>query len=245
MSNFPGCLADLPPCPFIPLTFLVNLIPTFCQYWDFFLRRPSGLAVACDTVIEPQASSEPNLVLIGYRAAGKTSVGRELAGRLRRPFADLDKVLVKEAGCSIADIVAQGGWEDFRRREKELVRRLGRAAGQVLATGGGVVLDPENLEILQANGILIWLMAPLADIKKRLGLDAATQAYRPSLTGADVQGEVDRVLAEREPLYRRAAHIVIDTTNLSVAEVVDRIIATLKEMKIGVRDSSLVNKELL
>jgi shikimate kinase len=92
---------------------------------------------------------------------------------------------------------------------------------------------------LRGNGILIWLMASPVDIKKRLGLDGATQAFRPSLTGADVQTEVDRVLTEREPLYRSAANLVIDTTNLSVTEVLDRIMAALKEMKTEVHDSRL------
>jgi shikimate kinase len=180
---------------------------------------------------------EPNLVLIGYRATGKTSVGRELAARLKRPFVDLDEVLVREAGCSIAELVAQRGWGDFRRREKELVRRFAKAAGQVLATGGGVVLDPENVETLRDNGIIIWLEADPSSIRTRLGLDATTQAFRPSLTGADVGTEVARVLAEREPLYRNAAHIIIDTTNLSATEVSDRIMAALKEM--GSKSSEL------
>jgi shikimate kinase len=81
-------------------------------------------------------------------------------------------------------------------------------------------------------------MAKPAVIKKRLGLDAATQSFRPSLTGADVQSEVDRVLAEREPLYRGAAHLVIDTTNLSIDEVISRIMAALHEVKEKVRDLS-------
>uniref|UniRef100_A0A7C3SHJ4 Shikimate kinase n=1 Tax=Desulfobacca acetoxidans TaxID=60893 RepID=A0A7C3SHJ4_9BACT len=165
-----------------------------------------------------------NLVLIGYRATGKSSVAAALARRLNRPLVDLDKVLVQEAGCSIAEIVAQGGWEDFRRREKELVRRFGQTRGQVLATGGGVVLDPENVAILRENGIIIWLKAEPACIRARLGLDAATSAYRPSLTGADPQAEVEKVLSQREPLYRSAAQVIIDTTHLSVTEVVDRIL---------------------
>lgn len=183
-----------------------------------------------NTVAEFQTTTELNLVLIGYRATGKTSVGKALAAQLQRPFVDLDEVLVQEAGCSIADMVARGGWEDFRRREKELVCRLGQARGQVLATGGGVVLDPENVELLRENGLVIWLKAEPGLIKQRLGLDASTQAFRPSLTGADVQTEADRVLAEREPFYRRAAHLVIDTTDLPVAEVVNRIITALKEV---------------
>jgi shikimate kinase len=178
---------------------------------------------------ETQLSQEANIVLIGYRATGKSSVGAALARRLDRPLVDLDEVLVEEAGCAIADIVASRGWEDFRRREKELARRFGKMSGQVLATGGGVVLDPENVAILRENGRLIWLKAEPAAIRERLELDDATRTSRPSLTGADTLAEVDRVLAEREPLYQAAAHIVIDTTGLSVSEVVERILAAMRQ----------------
>ena len=88
-----------------------------------------------------QPEEPPNLVLIGYRATGKTSVGEELARILKRPFVDLNRVLVAEAGQSVADLVAQSGWAEFRRREKELVARYRGDRGRVLATGGGVVLD--------------------------------------------------------------------------------------------------------
>lgn len=188
---------------------------------------------------EPQVARQPNLVLIGYRASGKSSVGSELARRLNRPLVDLDEVLVAEAGCSIADIVAQEGWEEFRRREKELTQRFSQTREQVLATGGGVVLDPENVEILREHGIIIWLKAEPAVIRERLGLDAATQAFRPSLTGSDTMAEVDKVLAEREPLYRDAAHIVIDTAGLIISQVVDRILAALTEMQAEIHGSGL------
>src|SRR3989339_257231 len=110
-------------------------------------------------VTEPQSARHPNLVLIGYRGTGKTSVGARLAEVLQRPFVDLDQVLVSEAGRSVADIVAQGGWAEFRRLEKQLVARYRNTRGLVLATGGGVVLDPNNVAALRGNGILIWLTA--------------------------------------------------------------------------------------
>jgi len=169
-------------------------------------------------------TSQRNLVLIGYRASGKTMVGRELARRLGRPFVDLDQVLVAEAGEAIAPLVAREGWAEFRRREKALVTRYAAMAGQVLAPGGGVVLDPENARVLREHGVVIWLAAAPPVLRERLGRDGATAANRPGLTAADPLAEVELVLREREPLYRQAADLVVDTTALSPEEVADRIL---------------------
>ncbi len=165
-----------------------------------------------------------NLVLIGGRACGKTSVGKALALALRRPFVDLDEVLVAQAGCSIAELVEAAGWPEFRRREKELVAHYAGLAGQVLAPGGGVVLDPENVKNLREHGLVIWLMADPATLGERLRGDQGSEEFRPSLTGADPVAEMARVLAEREPLYRAAAHMTIDTTELSISEIVKSIL---------------------
>jgi len=172
--------------------------------------------------------NRPNLVLIGYRATGKTAVGARLAEMLHRPFVDLDQVLVREAGRSIADIVAQGGWAEFRRREKELVSRYRQGEGQILATGGGVVLDPDNVAALRENGILIWLTADPAAIQARLAQDQPRDANRPSLTGGDPIGEAAAVLKDRAPCYQAAAQIILDTTHRSVAQVVELVLAALK-----------------
>lgn len=175
-----------------------------------------------------QINENRNLVLIGYRATGKTSVGAELARLLKRPFVDLDQVLVAEAGQSVAEIVAQGGWEEFRRLEKDLVARYRHSRGQVLATGGGVVLDPENTRILQENGVLIWLTADPETIRARLEGDQPRDAFRPSLTGGDTVSEVLEVLKFREPLYRAAARVIIDTTDQSIPQVVQEILGVLE-----------------
>jgi shikimate kinase len=172
---------------------------------------------------------ERNLVLIGGRACGKTSVGQALAQALQRPFVDLDQVLVAEAGRSVAEIVAAEGWPGFRRREKELVARLGSRPGQVLAPGGGVVLDPENVALLREHGLVIWLYAEPAILRQRLRQDQGSQDFRPSLTGGDPGAEMERVLAEREPLYRAAAHVSLDTVGLTVPEVVDHILHIIGE----------------
>ncbi|MCX5888890.1 MAG: shikimate kinase [Deltaproteobacteria bacterium] len=176
----------------------------------------------------PTPKAERNLVLIGYRATGKTAVGAELARVMQRPFVDLDRVLVGEAGKSVAEIVAQGGWEEFRRLEKELVARYRASRGQVLATGGGVVLDPENVQALRENGTIIWLTADPATIQSRLEADRPRDAFRPSLTGGDAVNEVLEVLTAREPLYRAAAQIIIATAHQSIPQVVKSILAALE-----------------
>jgi shikimate kinase len=180
-----------------------------------------------------QELRQPNLVLIGYRATGKTAVGARLAQFLGRPFVDLDQVLVQEAGESIADIVAQGGWAEFRRREKELVARFRRTQGQVLATGGGVVLDPDNIAALRKNGIIVWLTADPETIQARLTKDLPRDPNRPSLTGGDTIREVTTVLEERYPLYQAAAQIAVDTTHRDVAQVVDAVLVAVKLKEAG------------
>jgi shikimate kinase len=178
---------------------------------------------------EPQPPPrQANLVLIGYRATGKTSVGARLAALLHRPFVDLDQVLVREAGRPIADIVAQGGWAEFRRLEKELVARYAAIPGQVLAPGGGAVLDRDNVAALRENGIIIWLTADPDTIQARLAQDQPRDANRPSLTGSDTIREVTEVLNHRAPLYQAAAQIIVDTTHREVAQVVELVLEALK-----------------
>ncbi len=172
----------------------------------------------------PSPLGERSLVLIGYRATGKTSVGKLLAQALRRPFVDLDQELTAHAGRSVAEIVAAEGWEGFRRREKELVRRFAGLSGLVLATGGGVVLDPENVALLRETGVLVWLTATPETIRRRLAADAATTVNRPGLCGADPLAEVEELLRQREPLYRQAADVVIDTARCTPHEVADRVL---------------------
>jgi len=178
--------------------------------------------------LEPHNRRQPNLVLIGYRATGKTAVGMRLAEILGRPFVDMDQVLVQEAGQPIANIVAASGWAEFRRLEKALVNRFRPTRGQVLATGGGVVLDPDNIAALTENGIIIWLVADPDTIQARLAQDLPQDVNRPSLTGSDTIREVAEVLAARKPLYEAAAQVTVDTTNLTVAQVVEQVLAAIR-----------------
>ena len=100
-----------------------------------------------------------NIVLIGYRCTGKSSIGELLSRRLKWGFVDTDELIEREAGLNIEDIVAKKGWDEFRRIEKEVVKKVSCFDSFVIATGGGVVLDPENVSRLQKNGWIIWLLS--------------------------------------------------------------------------------------
>ena len=180
--------------------------------------------------LPPCLAGGRNLVLIGYRACGKTEVGALLAKRLGLPLVDLDQALEAEMARSITELVAEKGWPEFRRQEKEMVARYGRAGGRVIASGGGVVLDLENVAVLRQNGVVVWLQADVATIRARLSGDQVQEAQRPSLTGGGTLDEVAEVLKAREPLYRAAAHVVIDTAGQSIDQVVEKVLTAIKQL---------------
>ena len=165
-----------------------------------------------------------NIVLIGYRATGKTTVGRLIAQRLGWKFVDTDVLIEQRAKKSIAEIVAQEGWQGFRRREKEVIAEVSVKKNMVIAVGGGAVINKENVKNLKQNGILIWLKANADTIAKRLAQDEKTASQRPSLTGKSVVEEIEEVLSERLPLYQQAADIEVDTERYSPEEIARLII---------------------
>jgi len=151
-----------------------------------------------------------NIVLIGYRGAGKSSVASVLAGRLGWPCVSTDAEIVTRAKQSIPEIVKSLGWEHFRNLESEVCREVGAKDHLIIDAGGGAILRSENIEALKANGRLFWLTAEIPTIEARIGGDT----QRPSLTD---------VLEERRPKYRAAADHVIPTDRQSVAQVADAI----------------------
>ena len=170
-----------------------------------------------------------NVILIGFRCTGKTAVGQELARRLSRPFVDADTYLQEREGKTIAQIFAQGGESLFRQLEQEVIAELTQRDGLVLAAGGGVVLDGENVRRLRASGEVVRLTASLETILARLGEDEKTRAERPRLTGEeDMRREVERLLTYREPFYQRAADFTIETEGKSIEEVADEVLGRLK-----------------
>lgn len=165
-----------------------------------------------------------NIVLIGYRGTGKSTVGKVVAARLDRPLVSTDVEIVKRAGHTIPEIVARHGWEYFRDLESQICQELARQDGLVIDTGGGAILRSKNVDALKATGTLFWLTASVPTIAARIGGDT----QRPSLTGSkSFIEEIDDVLRERTPKYQEAAHHVIATDTGSVAQIADDILARL------------------
>jgi shikimate kinase len=161
------------------------------------------------------------IILVGFRATGKSSVGRLLAEHLGVAFIDMDAVLTERHG-EISSQVDAHGWDWFRAREKELLAELAVLEEGVIATGGGAVLHRELWPDLRKSGLVVWLTSTLELICQRLSLDPASSSQRPSLTGRDIRQETAAVLAEREPLYRAVADLIVDS-NRPVPEVAAEI----------------------
>ncbi|GIW88609.1 MAG: shikimate kinase [Isosphaeraceae bacterium] len=167
--------------------------------------------------------NEAGLVLIGYRGAGKSTLGPRLAARLGRPFLDLDREIEHSAGRTIAEIFAVEGEPAFRDLEAKVLEALAsERPGCVLATGGGAVLRSSNRRVLRGYGLVVWLRAEPGTLTARL---AADPGDRPSLTGLSLAEEVGRVVAEREPIYRQLSDFEIETDRVTPEEACDRIAA--------------------
>jgi len=170
-----------------------------------------------------------NVVLIGYRCTGKTTLGRMLAEKLGWPLVDTDALIQERAGRSIREIVAAGGWPEFRRLEREVI--AGAAAGdrQVISAGGGAILDEANRKALRASGRVVLLTASPETIWQRMKADPKTLAERPNLTDSGGIAEVRKVLADRQAAYLAARHYEAPTDRFSPDEAVARILAWLNE----------------
>lgn len=158
-----------------------------------------------------------NIFLIGPRACGKTSVGRGLAKRLGLDFVDTDHALVDSVNMEIAEYVGKNGWDAFRDRETETLKRVAGGGIRVVGCGGGIVLREKNRDILK-TGITLYLKTDPEELARRLMSDP-NEAQRPSLTGKSIVDEVREILSEREPLYAGCADLVLPQVSLD--EVVE------------------------
>lgn len=168
-----------------------------------------------------------NLVLIGYRATGKTSLARLLAARLGWDWIDVDVEVERRAGKSIARIFAEDGEPAFRDLEAQVTAELLRGERLVLASGGGAPLRPETRRAMRQSARVVWLEARPETIYRRMGGDATTASRRPDLTKQGGMEEICELLARREPIYRQTAHLRVDTEGKDLEQVAGEILDRL------------------
>ncbi len=174
-----------------------------------------------------------NLVLIGYRGTGKSTVTELLATSLGWKAISTDAQIVEEAQMKIPDIVASHGWDHFRNLETEVCLALKDRNRLVIDTGGGLILRPENVEALQPNSLIFWLTAAVTTITRRISDDT----QRPALTaGKTFVEEIQEVLTERTPKYQAAADHIIATDDLSPETIASQILTIARSH--GIKPSS-------
>ncbi len=171
----------------------------------------------------PPSGVPKNLVLVGYRGAGKSTLGRRIAKRISLKLVSTDSEVSRRLGKSIPDFVAENGWPAFRAEERAVVADFCDKQNLLIDTGGGVVEDPVNVEKLRNSGIVFYLEADARTLENRIAFTGG----RPSLTGkASASAEVMEVLIRRDPLYRLAAHHVVDVRDDSFLKAVEVIVDT-------------------
>lgn len=165
-----------------------------------------------------------NIFLIGPMGAGKTTIGRQLARRLKMKFFDSDRAIEEHTGARIALIFELEGEEGFRIRETAILDELSKKENIVLATGGGVVLNPTNREHLKSRGTVYYLSSDVEALLERTYKDKK----RPLLHGEESPKKIlTRLIQERDPLYRETADHIIDTSHSSIRKVIQAIMDSL------------------
>lgn len=157
--------------------------------------------------------------------AGKTTVGRALSRRLGRPFHDSDHEVESRTGVRVPIIFEIEGEAGFRRRESEAIERLTGMSNIVLATGGGVILDPHNREYLKSRGFVIYLHAAPRELWRRTRHDRT----RPLLQGSDLKARLEELYARRDPLYRETADLVVETGRQSAGVLLSELLPYLEK----------------
>jgi shikimate kinase len=165
-----------------------------------------------------------NIILCGFMATGKSSVGKRLAAKLHYQFLDMDSLIEKEAGMTIPQIFSSQGEPAFRALESRMVERIAGWTGYVVATGGGTIVNPQNLETLKRCGVVISLTADIRTILLRSG----KRDTRPLLQGENKSERIRQLMEKREPFYAQA-DIVQDTSTLNINQVVRRLVERLQE----------------
>lgn len=166
----------------------------------------------------------PRIFLVGPRGSGKTTVAQPLAQHLGWHWLDADERIEARAGQSIRAIFADEGEAGFRKRETDILRELTSGPERcVIATGGGIVLFPDNRDRLRTSGRVVYLTADIDTLWRRIANDSTSAERRPALSIGGRE-EVAQIVAAREPLYRACAHHIVDTSDRSAEEVATDIL---------------------
>jgi shikimate kinase len=169
-------------------------------------------------------SSEMNVALFGFMAVGKSTVGRLLSKRLGYTFVDVDSEIAGEEGIEIAEIFSAHGEAGFRELERQAIRRVALLDHQVIACGGGAVLDSSNLEALRRSSRMVLLTANAEEISRRVAIDSD----RPLLNVEDRFGRIRDLLEARLPKYHEAAEVSVNTDGITPEEVTELILERLR-----------------
>lgn len=169
-----------------------------------------------------------NLALVGFMGSGKSTVGRQVAGELGFEFVDADTLIEERAGISITEIFSTEGETEFRKMEREVIDGLSERKKLVIATGGGAVVDPENLTSLKKHALVICLWANAETIHKR----TKHQSHRPLLQQSDPLVTIRQMLAEREPHYKQA-DVIVNTEMRPQREVAAQVLHQFEESRGG------------
>ena len=168
------------------------------------------------------------IVLIGYRGTGKTTVARALAAHLQYDWVDTDDQVEQSMGKTITEIFSQLGEGAFREQEATVVDNLCHKTRVVVATGGGAILREENRISMKTCAEVVWLTASSETIVKRLTDDPTTEQRRPNLTNQGGRKEIETLLLQRNPIYRRCATMTVDTEGKTPDNIVEEIVAKMK-----------------
>ena len=169
-----------------------------------------------------------NIILIGMRGSGKTTVGKLLSQKIGYMFAESDGLIEASVRENIQKYVEKHGWPEFRELESKIISKIVKSDKTVISTGGGVVKRQKNIDNLKRNGILILLSAKVKTLYSRIG---ATRS-RPLLTNAkSIKDDLNEVFKKRKSLYEKVADYIIDVNNKNIQQVVDEIIFYLKKEK--------------
>jgi shikimate kinase len=162
-----------------------------------------------------------SIALIGFMAVGKSAVGKLLADRSGKTFVEIDSLIEEMAGKSVSRIFREEGEITFREYEIAAIKQVSTRRNLVVACGGGVVLNKINIDRLKQDSVIVWLIASTKTIVKRLDLPGE---IRPLIAGNDPEKEVRSLLNFRQPFYERAADMQVDTSEISIEQITEKIL---------------------